>query len=184
LKKKWYNVRNNENHIENKAEFYKNDAENVVTYWQKQEDLGRNSLKNTAETFAMIFNNIEGRINRDKSLKEMGKELISAGQDYKSINVFENDMKPLFDELDNNTNGSKIKTFLTNFKKAVGLTSFKKHGLADVKALENGSLSSLQINTIVNAVVLLKDNIEKDVDATNILEIMEQCKMIKIILKI
>lgn len=165
--------------MEKKPDFYKNDAENIVTYWQKQERTGISTPKTTADTFAMIFNNVEGRINRDKSLKEMGGEIISSGQNYKSINVFENDMKPLFTELDNNENGSKIKTFLTNFKKAVGLTSFKKHGLADVKALEAGTLSPLQINTIVNATVILKDNIEKDVDATAILDNMKKTPAFK-----
>jgi hypothetical protein len=171
--------KNNEKYMEKQPDFYKNDADNVVSYWQKREGQGVNDLRTTAKTLAMIFNNVEGRINRDKALKEMGKELISAGQDYKSINVFENDMKPLFEELDNNTNGSKIKTFLTNFKKAVSLTSFKKHGLADVKALENNSLSTLQINSIVNATVILKENIEKDVDATAILENMKKSPAFK-----
>lgn len=171
--------KNNEKDMENKSDFYKNDAENIVSYWQKRQEQGLDGVKRTAKTLAMIFNNVEGRINRDKALKDMGKEVISASQDYKSINVFENDMKPLFEELDNNDNGSKIKTFLTNFKKAVSLTSFKKHGLADVRSLENDSLNTLQINTIVNATVILKENIEKDVDATAILENMKKSPAFK-----
>lgn len=158
--------------MEPKNDFYKNDLENVVSYWDKNESLGRNTIKKTAEVFSMIYHNIEGRINREKSLKDMGSELIDGSNNYKSLVVFEKDTKPLFDEFDQMENGSKLKTALTNFKKALALTSFKKIGNQDIENMEQGKVSKQAMNTIVDSVIMIKDNIKNDKDASIILDNM------------
>lgn len=158
--------------MEPKNDFYKNDLENVFSYWNKDNNLRRNTIKKTAEVFSMIYHNIEGRINREKSLKDMGYELIDGSSNYKSLVVFEKDTKPLFDEFDKMENGSKLKTALTNFKKALALTSFKKIGNQDIENMKQGKVGKQEMNTIVDSVVMIKDNIKNDKDASVILDNM------------
>lgn len=159
-------------YMEPKKDFYENDLENVFSYWYDQENLRRNTIKKTAEVFSMMYHNIEGRINREKSLKDMGYELIDGRSNYKSLVVFEKDTKPLFDEFDKMENGSKLKTALTNFKKALALTSFKKIGNKDIENMEQGKVGKQEMNTIVDSVIMIKDNIKNDKNASVILDNM------------
>ena len=159
--------------MENKTDFYKGDAKNIVEYWNaninKNKDSNGSSHKKEAEFFSKIYNNVEGRINRKEAMLEMGKFIITSSQRYHALNSFEGEMKPFFEALDKYEESSKMRSWLTSMKKAFALNDFKIRGLSDLQKVSDGTIhSNFDINRIVDSILVMKPEIDKDEVATSI----------------
>lgn len=162
--------------MENKKDFYNGDAKNISDHWfenQERFKATNNFYQKAADLFSNIFNDSYGRINRKDAMIEMGKHIIGSSEKYHTLNSFENEIKPMYDSLDKYEGGSKIKTFLTSMKKAFALNDFKHRGLSDLDKISDGTINSrFDINRIVDSIIVMKPEIDKDEVATSILNKM------------
>jgi hypothetical protein len=170
--------------MENKKDFYKGDAINILEYWntnkEKYKDDNDGYYKKAAEFFSNIFNDVAGRINRKEAMIEMGKDIVMSSQRYNSLNSFEGEMKPLFEALDKYEEASTMKKWLTSMKKIHALNDFKKRGLSDLENISNGTIhSNFEINRIVESIFVMKSDIDKDEMATSIFNKMSTEPKIK-----
>lgn len=154
--------------MDKEKDFFNNDNYEIYEYWEKNNK--SSNIKDTIRYFTMIFNNVENRINRDTALKEFAKYIVTAGNNYTSINSFSNDNLYYNQEFDKIEKGHIYKNSLKKFKEFDCVSQFKKNGHKDLNLLNSGEIKPSYFKEIILAISTLKDKIIKDEKAKEIFD--------------
>lgn len=156
--------------MDKEKDFFNNDNYEIYEYWEKHNK--SSNIKDTIRYFTMIFNNVENRINRDTALKEFAKYIVTAGNNYTSINSFQNDNLDYNQEFDKMEKGHIYKNSLKDFKEFDCVNQFKKNGNKDLNLLNSGEIKPSYFQEMILAISTLKDKIFKDEKAKEIFDEM------------